>query len=45
MIYTEQYMNTGGFPHQLDLGKRASGVYYLEVITKTEVFRKNLMIQ
>ena len=44
IIYNEKYMNTGGFPHTINLGKRTAGVFYLEVITKSAVFRKNILI-
>ncbi len=45
MIYTETYLNTGSFPHTINLGRKSPGVFYLEVITKSDVYRKNLMIE
>lgn len=45
MIYAEKYLNTSGFPHSIDLGNKTAGVYYLEVISKSDVYRKNLLVK
>ncbi len=45
IVYTGKYMHAGGFPHTIDLGNRAPGVYYLEVVTKSRVYRKNLIVK
>ena len=45
MIYTSKYLNEPGFPYNLNLGQKASGVYYLEVITKSDVYRENMLVR
>ncbi len=45
MIYTEQYLNTKGFVHAVNLGRQTSGVYYLELVTKSSVYRKNILVE